>query len=247
MLIIPRRRVAAATDPNFPSVSLLLHGDGTNGSTTITDSSGSPKVITAVGNAQISTAQSRFGEASMYFDGSTGNLVSPYSSDHVFGTGDFTVEGWFYFTDINTNQRALVALGDGANGSGPVYNSWTLAYRGTDASNQFMFYRYDGTEYVFTTTGAPLSANTWTHIAVCRASGTLRIFVNGASYYSASNSINYSAVNTNPLRVALGYYGPPSGYSGPRYWAGFIDEIRITKAARYTANFTPQTAPFPDS
>jgi hypothetical protein len=42
-------------DPNFAFNSLLLHGDGTNGSTVITDSSGSPKTVTAVGNAQIST------------------------------------------------------------------------------------------------------------------------------------------------------------------------------------------------
>jgi hypothetical protein len=49
----------------FGSVSLLLHGNGTNGSTTITDNSPSPKTVTAVGNAQISTAQSKFGGASM--------------------------------------------------------------------------------------------------------------------------------------------------------------------------------------
>jgi hypothetical protein len=52
-------------DPQFGSVSLLLHGDGTNGSTTITDSSPTPKTVTAVGNAQISTAQSKFGGVSV--------------------------------------------------------------------------------------------------------------------------------------------------------------------------------------
>jgi hypothetical protein len=56
-------------DPQFGSVSLLLHGDGTNGSTTITDNSPTPKTVTAVGNAQISTAQSKFGGASILFDG----------------------------------------------------------------------------------------------------------------------------------------------------------------------------------
>ena len=50
-------------DPLFNNVSLLLHGDGTNGFTTITDSSPTPKTVTAVGNAQISTAQSKFGGA----------------------------------------------------------------------------------------------------------------------------------------------------------------------------------------
>jgi hypothetical protein len=52
------------TDPNFANVSLLLYGNGINGSTSITDNSPSPKTVTAVGNAQISTAkQSKFGGA----------------------------------------------------------------------------------------------------------------------------------------------------------------------------------------
>jgi hypothetical protein len=61
---------AGPTDPYFSNVSLLLHGDGANGSTTIVDSSPSPKTVTAVGNAQISTAQSKFGGSSLAFDGS---------------------------------------------------------------------------------------------------------------------------------------------------------------------------------
>jgi hypothetical protein len=62
LLTEPTRIVLAKGQPvpvdlqGFGSVSLLLHGDGTNGSTVITDSSGSPKTVTAVGNAQISTA-----------------------------------------------------------------------------------------------------------------------------------------------------------------------------------------------
>jgi len=56
-------------DPNYSSVSLLLNGNGTNGSTTFTDSSVNNHTITRNGNAQISTTQSKFGGSSMYFDG----------------------------------------------------------------------------------------------------------------------------------------------------------------------------------
>ena len=58
--INPYSFAGAATDPNFANVSLLLHGDGTNGSQTILDSSSTPKTVTVVGNTQISTAQSAF-------------------------------------------------------------------------------------------------------------------------------------------------------------------------------------------
>ena len=72
--INPYRFAAAGPpDPDFANVSLLLHGDGTNGSTTIVDSSSSSKTVTAVGDAQISTAQSKFGGSSIYFDG-TGDI-----------------------------------------------------------------------------------------------------------------------------------------------------------------------------
>jgi hypothetical protein len=66
-------------DPNFAFNSLLLHGDGTNGSTVITDSSGSPKTVTAFGNAQISTAiADPFGNSTgvIAFDGTLNPLTT---------------------------------------------------------------------------------------------------------------------------------------------------------------------------
>ena len=69
------------TDPYRSQVSLLLHGDGANGSTTIVDSSPSPKTVTAVGNAQISTTQSKFGGSSLAFDGAGDYLEAPHSND----------------------------------------------------------------------------------------------------------------------------------------------------------------------
>jgi len=199
--------------------------------------------LETVGNAQISTSVKKYGTGSMYFDGSTSNLVAPYSPKYSLGTGDFTIEGWFYFTNLGVSLRGLVALGDGANGNGPVYNAWSLQYLGSEGSNQITLSRYDGTVYTYATSGVTLVANTWTHIAACRSGGVLRIFVNGISYYSAANTQNFGTINTNPLRVALQYYGPATAYSGPRYWPGYIDDLRITKGfARYTANFTPPTS-----
>ena len=88
-------------DPVFNNVSLLLHGNGTNGSTTITDSSPSPKTVTAAGNAQISTAiADPFGDSSrgvLAFDGNGDYLAIPDSTDWNL-PNDFTVEAWVYLT-----------------------------------------------------------------------------------------------------------------------------------------------------
>ena len=59
--------VSGPTDPYFSNVSLLLHGDGTNGSTTIIDSSSNNFSVTANNGAQISTAQAKFGPSSIEF------------------------------------------------------------------------------------------------------------------------------------------------------------------------------------
>ena len=90
------------------NVSLLLHGNGTNGSTTITDSSPTPKTVTAVGNAQISTAQSKFGGASIAFDGTGDYATVPSASAFDFGTADFTVEAWVYRN--NSDNIALFSI-----------------------------------------------------------------------------------------------------------------------------------------
>ncbi|MEL0120796.1 MAG: LamG domain-containing protein, partial [Opitutae bacterium] len=78
-------------DQYFYSTSLLLKGDGTNGSTTIVDSSPSPKTVTAVGNAQISTAQSKFGGSSIKLSeaGNTGHVFVDQTP--AFGTEDWTI------------------------------------------------------------------------------------------------------------------------------------------------------------
>ena len=96
-------RLVAASVP-FSSVSLLLHMDGTNGSTLFVDSSQSPKSVTASGNAQISTTQSKFSGSSGLFDGSGDYLSIPFTSGggFDFGTSNFTVE---FFTRVSELKR----------------------------------------------------------------------------------------------------------------------------------------------
>jgi len=73
---------------------LLLHSDTTDGDTTFVDSSDSGHTVTAAGNAQHSTAQAKFGNTSMYFDGNaTTRLTLSDSSDFEFD-GDFTIDFW---------------------------------------------------------------------------------------------------------------------------------------------------------
>jgi hypothetical protein len=93
------------------------------------------------------------------------------------------------------------------------------------------------------TGGSAIPTNEWVHLAICRASGSTKMFVNGTqsgSTYSDSNVYLNSA--NRPLIASNGFTIGGS----PSYFTGYIDDLRITKGiARYTAAFTPPTAAFP--
>jgi len=227
---------AATLDQYYNSCSLLCHFDSINPAGRFIDNSRNNFVITSSGGAGLSTSQYKFGGASAYFDGTNDYLTSPQNAAFNFGTGDFTVEGWYYFTAIGSNQ-SLIALGTGANTG--IYTGWGIWYQ----PNTFLFYRYDGTElyYSFSTT---LVVNTWYHIACTRNGTSLRMFVNGLQIgTTATSSTSYNNVNSDPLQI-----GKHTTGAGTFYYNGYVDELRITKGvARYTANFTPQTVAFPNS
>ena len=220
--INPYRFAAASpTDPDFANVSLLLHGDGTNGSTTIVDSSSSPKTVTAVGDAQISTTQSKFGGSSLAFDGAGDVLTIPSNTAFAFGTGDFTVEAWVYHTG-NINEAIL------------SFNSFHFLY---GISGQLRFFNATSPSVIDATVS--YIDNAWTHVAAVRSGTTVTLYQNGVNVGSGTSSVNYA----NDQNVNVGsYVGTAS------FWEGYIDDLRVTKGvARYTANFTPPTAPFPDA
>ena len=232
-----KQQSVAATDTNIREVSLLLHGNGTNGSTTITDSSLSPKTVTAVGNAQISTAQSKFGGASIAFDGSFDYLTVPASSAFDIESGNFTAEGWFY---INANpglafgayRRSL--FGNYLNST----SGWSLQLRGNSAS--YTSIAFGNGDISVIDASQSVSQNTWHHIAVVKNGSACTLYFNGASIGTATQNSFYSS-NTNTLFIGAITIVPQWDF------AGYIDDLRITKGvARYTANFTPPTLAFPD-
>ena len=103
-------------DPFYSAVSMLLPMDGTNGSTTFTDSSLNAITVTAVGNAQVSTTQAKYGGASAYFDGSGDYLDTAGTGiATAFGTGDFTIEFWYYPLSVSVQQNLVDKIGSASN------------------------------------------------------------------------------------------------------------------------------------
>lgn len=218
-------------DPQYTNVTLLLPGNGANGSTTILDYSKSPQTITANGNAQISTAQSKFGGSSMAFDEVGDYLTVPVSVNMSLGTGDFTIECWVRFA-VSTvgNGQGVYQLSNG-------YLNSAVRGPGLGVENSVGDWAiYHGT--TFTQSGTVPTAGVWYHTAVVRSSGTTKLYVGGTSIISVADTTNY----TDQYFVVGGWYS--TGF----LLNGYIDDLRITKGvARYTANFTPPAAAFPTS
>jgi hypothetical protein len=190
--------------PILPNTSLLLNF--TNGG--VIDSTGK-NVIETSGNAGVvTTTIKKYGSGSMYFDGTGDLLYLPSSRELTFGTGDFTIEGWAYFSSV----------------SGGVLFDWRSDGAGFDVylSTGTLNLSTSGT-YYGGTSGITLVTGQWYHIAITRAGTAWRIYVNGTQYANITNSTNFTA---SILRIGFG--------AGNTYFNGNFDDIRITKGyARY--------------
>jgi hypothetical protein len=230
-------------DPYFSSVSLLLNGDGTNGSQVFNDLSSSPKTVTAYSNAQISTSTKKFGTGAMYFDGNGDYLTFPANSSLALGAGDFTVEFWIYNTG-NTNPIVNGVMCSAANTSIWTYytGAWQITFGGTSNSLNFGWSLSSGGSSYDGSTTITIPTNIWSHVAFTRVGTTLKTFLNGT--LSATNSLPSNFNFTTDGLFEIGRHDGRDNY----YLNGYLDDIRITKGiARYTTNFTPPTAAFPTS
>lgn len=223
---------ASGPDPNFASVVLLLHMDGADGSTTFIDSSSSAKSATVGGNAQIDTAQSKFGGASGLFDGSGDYLSYPSGADFGFGTGDYTVEGWARFTGAAIDRCVFDNRTGGNTGIG-IYVDQSLA----NANNRLTLAGNSGTLAGVSSTQFAASA-AFQHWAVSKSGTTVRGFIDGLQVWSITDS--RALQSTSSGFIAANYLGTQS-------FLGHLDDIRVTKGvARYVAGFSPPSAPFPN-
>ena len=210
-----------------PVVSLLLHGNGTNGSTTIIDSSPTPKIVTALGNAQISTAiADPFGNSSsgvIAFDGAGDYLDCGSNADFALGSENYTLECWFR---SNANQVVNAALFYfGGFGTTATFVGLT--------SNVVRWFVFGGSsnDLITSSFGAHLA---WVHLAAVRNGNLFSLYLNGTLAGSLTRTPNLSS---QTLKIG----------GDNAFFNGQMGEIRIQKGvALYTDNFTPPPAPFPN-
>ena len=220
-------------DVHFPNVKLLMPFNGSNGATSASDLSNKNNTSSFSADAQISTAQSKFGGSSLAFDG-TGDKITigdSYWNDAI-STGDFTIEYWLRINVQSTSQRTITNYSGSTNGWGMYYSS----------SNYLdFFWRHSSSWYYLNNEGggtkSAIPNDTWTHVAVTRSDNTWRLFLNGTAE-NTRTGLAHTIVTSSQNQLTLGCRPDTS----TQFLNGYIDDLRITVGeARYTSNFTAPT------
>lgn len=220
-----------ANPPSAANVKLLCHFDGTNGQTTTVDSSLNARTVSTNGGEALSTTQSKFGGASSVSAASgSKRWTCADSADWHFGSGQFTVEGWIYFTSAPSSVHSLVSQWPfGSLGFFFGHVSGSLAF----------YYSTIGSDNPSVGAAWTPTLNTWYHIAADRdASNVLRVYLNGAVHASATvASTFFDSTGLLDIGGSITWFGPE----------GYVDDVRVVKGeAVYGGAFTPPAAALPD-
>jgi hypothetical protein len=224
--------VASGGDPCYGDVVLLLGFEGADGATSTTDESPTtPHTVSFSGNAQIDTAQKKYGDSSLELDGSGDFLSISHNADFNFADQPFTIECWVRFRSVAA--AAFISKWPSTAG----INEWNFGYTGT---NLEFICAVSSTNTVVAGAWSPGTTN-WHHVAVDRdASHVFRVYANGVMIQKVSANRNI-----NPLATAI-RIGRRT--AGDWQFNGWIDEMRVTKGcARYESDsgYTVPTSAFP--
>lgn len=215
-------------DPYWQYVKILHHFNGPDGGTQMLDAT--QRTWTVVGNAQLDTADKKFGSASLLLDGTGDYIYTAHDPDLSTNTGDFTMEAWIKLAALNrthmiSNKRDSTSAEEH---SFQVSSDNTVIGRLWGSGNP-----QGGVSSI-----SALTTGVWYHVAFCRTGTTLYLFVDGVLQGTAFHGS--PTANTGVFHIGR------DGFDSSRDFQGWIDEYRFTKGYnRYTSNFTPPTAPFP--
>ena len=223
-------RTSSFTPPTAPlsSSGASLHIKGTDAS--IIDKSQSDNLKLESGTTG-STTQVKFSNTKSIYFGSPGVGLS--TSAPVLD-GAFTIEAWVYFNSFNANGwNTLFSQAQASGGPAEI-----AAQNNNNIIN--VSFNQSGTAYTVNATWN-FSTSTWYHLAIVRDSNnTVAIYVDGTALSNVVYPTQTDTLFGHTADLYIGQYDIYNSYP----FDGYMQDVRITKGlARYTANFTPPSAP----
>ena len=193
------------------NTTVLLNGEK------LEDESNNPKTISSSTGISVSSEQQLdVARNNLKFAGTNG-LVFNASDDIAVGESDLTVE-WFEYRTVASGTPFNLGGASGvlmycSNGKGLLHVS-------SDGST---FNVFDGAEV------CDFILNAWTHYALVKQGTTWTLYQNGTQIWTQEASTN---VTNNGTTLIVG-----SHTSDTTPFTGYMSNFRVSKMARYTANF----------
>lgn len=228
------RQAGSATFGNDGNALLLLHCDGSNGSTTFTDSSMWLNTFNVFGTVQLDTSTQEFGTASLKSDGTSTNRLETVNTT-LFnpGSGDFTLDFWLNVASLSLTYYLATKINTATG-----YGAYLIATGGASKNQVHVDIGTTGTSWDIASDVniGTFTANTWHHVAIVRHGSTFTGYFDGVgTSLGTSSGALYNSTTALALAGLTGSGGPLNGH---------MDEIRYSSVARWTANFTPPTSPY---
>lgn len=177
---------------------------------------------------------------SAYFDGVKTTQLYAGTSNVIPATGDFTIEGWVYFTGVNTNRNAAsFFMKESGTTSGD--RCWQSVFNNNGTN-------YDDISIVAFSNNSTFDVGTfthtfyegqWYHIAITRTGTTYEVFVNGTSI--GTDTLTVSSINQSTTEQ--NWIGSWNSSNKDHTHIGYFGDFRIVYSRVYTSNFTPPTSP----
>ena len=226
-------------DTNYSNVILQLDGN----ESTLKDASSYRQQINLFNTPVQSTSIKKYGAGSIDL-ASTNKAIYGEDVDFLFGTNDFTIEGWVYRTSsqISASQNQIYFAN---------YNSWNtggifFGFHNSNSGRMAVYIRNQSTSQILTDP-TQHAADTWVHYALTRYGTTLTLWRDGSSVSTTTLTSNLDVTNgasSGSGQWSVGQHYPVGNSFTDWYFRGHIDDFRITKnLARYTNSFTPAENP----
>jgi hypothetical protein len=197
-------------------------------------------VTSAVGNVSVSTAQFKIGNAALLTNSDNSYVKCNASGSLlVLGASPVTIEGWHYPVSKPSGFPTTISNFNYADGGTNSGNDWCIQWSRNNGANKFAFCLNNVTQadaWLFSTN--TFTANNWYHVAIVRNVNTWTMYINGNQEAQGTFAGSLDGGATKNI------YTNQNGAGGAVWYNGYIDELRVSNIARYTANFTPQLTPF---
>ena len=191
--------------------------------------------LTLYGTAKTSTAQKKFGTASLLLDGNSDYVAIPA----INLTGSFTLEFFAYLSSWPNSSNFDMFYGEAST----VYMCFTSGINGSGSDRSIQL-AYDPSDYsgiVQFNVNSAMNSGAWHHVAITKNSSNLNVcYIDGTAVTATNASMANTFSTTGTHFIGRGY--SPSYH----YFGGYIDDFRISQFVRYTSNFTAPAEPFAD-